>query len=345
MSMKAIHLTKPGKPADVLALETISKPKPEPTDLLVKIKACSVNPIDTKIRQGGFPAPDITGFDASGIVESVGSSVKGYKEGDEVYYAGLLGRPGTTAQYHLVDYRSVAIKPKKLDWVASACIPLVTLTAWELLEEHFNLVQDDPSGKQKEKSIIIINGAGGVGSIATQLARKVFKLGKVIVTASRPETIGHAKKMGATDVISHRKPLKAQLKEKFGVDGVDYIFICYDTNAYLPVAVDIANPLARIGSIVEVSDKLESLHTMDAFMKALSFHWELMFSKGVHKVNMESQGDILKRAAELFDAGGLISLETERDVLSVQSLVKVHEKLESGKAIGKTGLEVGEDIQ
>lgn len=346
MAMKAIHLTKPGKPADVLALETIDIPKPESTDLLVKIKACSVNPIDTKIRQGGFPAPDITGFDASGIVESVGSSVKNrFKPGDEVYYAGSLGRPGTTAQYNLIDYRSAAIKPKKLDWVASACIPLVTLTAWELLEEHFNLVQDDPSGKQKEKSIIIINGAGGVGSIATQLALKVFKLGKVIVTASRSETIEHAKKMGATDVISHREPLKEQLKEKVGVEGVDYVFICYDTNAYLPVAVDIANPLARIGSIVEVSDKLESLHTMDAFMKALSFHWELMFSKGVHKVNMESQGDILKRAAELFDAGVLISLEKERDVLSVQSLVKAHEKLESGKAIGKTGLEVGEDIQ
>ena len=344
MSIKAIHFKEAGPPSK-LELTSIDKPKPEPNDLLVKIKGCAVNPIDTKVRQGAFPASDVTGYDAAGIVEAVGSSVKGFKQGDEVYYAGCLGRPGTTAQYSLVDHRISAHKPKKLDFAAAATIPLVTLTAWELLEEQFNLVQDDPSGKQKNKSLIIINGAGGVGSIATQLARKVFKLGKVIVTASRPETVKHAEKMGATHVINHHKDLKEQLKSQVGLDGVDYVFICYDTTNYLPIACDIANPKARIGSIVEVQKPLQGMEKPDSFMKALSFHWELMFSKPVFKYDEESQGDILRRAAELFDRGDLVSLETERDVLSVKSLIKAHEKLESGKSIGKIAFEVGDDIQ
>lgn len=344
MSIKAIHFKEPGPPSK-LELTTISKPKPQANDLLVKIKACAVNPIDTKVRQGAFPASDITGYDGAGIVEAVGSSVKGFKAGDEIYYSGVLGQPGTTAQYNLVDYRVAALKPKKLDFVAAATAPLVTITAWELLEEHWNLQQNDPSGKQKDRSILIINGAGGVGSIATQLAKSVFKLGKVVVTASRPETIKHAQNLGATHVINHHKDLKEQLKSQVGVDGVDYVFICYDTNSYMPIAVDVANPRAKIGSIVEISEPLKGFEKPDAFMKALSFHWELMLSKGVHGYDLESQGDILRRAAALFDSGDLVSIETERFPLSVESLRKAHEKLESGKMIGKTGLEVGDDIQ
>ncbi|KAI5366360.1 Putative GroES-like superfamily, alcohol dehydrogenase, alcohol dehydrogenase, zinc-binding type 1 [Septoria linicola] len=344
MSIKAIQFKEPGPPSK-LELTTIDKPKPEAGDLLVKIKACAVNPIDTKVRQGAFPASNITGYDAAGIVEAVGSAVKGFKEGDEVYYSGALGRQGTTAQYSIVDHRIAAHKPKEVDFVTAATIPLVTLTAWEMLEEQFNLVQDDPSGKQKNKSLVIINGAGGVGSVATQLARRVFKLGKVIVTASRPETIKHAEKLGATHVINHHKDLKEQLKSEVGIDGVDYVFICYDTTSYLPKAVDIANAKARIGSIVEVQEPLKGLETPDAFMKALSFHWELMFSKAVHKHDEESQGEILRRAATLFDRGDLISIETERHVLSVRSLIEAHEKLESGKSIGKIGLEIGDDIE
>lgn len=156
-TQKAIHYTKPGPAAQVLALTTISIPKVEANDLLVKLKACAVNPVDTKIRVGAFPASDVTGYDAAGIVEEVGSAVKGFKKGDEVYYSGALGRQGSTAQYGVIDYRMAGHRPKKFDWVQSACLPLVTVTAWELLEEHFNLVQDDPSGKQKEKSIIIIS--------------------------------------------------------------------------------------------------------------------------------------------------------------------------------------------
>ena len=344
--MKAIHFKQGGGSAsEVLELVSVDKPEPTSTDLLVKLKACAVNPVDIKIRQGHIPAADVTGYDAAGIVETVGSSVSNFTPGDEVYYSGALGRPGSTAQYGLVDYRLAALKPKKLGWVESACIPLVTVTAWEMLEEHFGLIPGDPHGNQQTKSILIINGAGGVGSIATQLARKVFKLGKVLVTASRPETIKHVESMGATHVISHREPLDTQLKEEAGTESVDYIFICYDTNGYMPTAVQLAAPKARIGSIVEITDKLDGMNDPTAFMKQLSFHWELMLSKSAFQYELESQGAILKRAAELYDEGILTSTMTESHVLSVANLVNVHDKLESGKAIGKIGLEIQEDIQ
>ncbi|KAF2766386.1 NAD(P)-binding protein [Teratosphaeria nubilosa] len=314
-------------------------------DILVKIAACAVNPVDTKIRQGAFPAADITGFDAAGVVETVGANVKGFKQGDEVFYSGVLGRPGSTAQYNLVDYRVSALKPRTLDWATAAAVPLVSLTAWELLADHWGLQVDDPEGVQVKKSILIINGAGGVGSIATQFARKIFKLGKVIVTASREETIEHAKQMGATHTIDHHKPLKDQIQKNAGVEGVEYIFICHSTNNYMQQAVDIASPWGKIGSIVEVSEPLPALHTPDAFMKSLSFTWELMLCKGVYNYDLESQGAILKQVAELYDAGRLTSLVSEKETLSVANLVKAHEKLESGMAIGKIAFEVGDDIQ
>lgn len=344
--MKAIRFKEGGGTAsESLELVTVDKPEPKSTDLLVKLKACAVNPVDIKIRQGAFPASDITGYDAAGVVESVGSSVSKFKQGDEVYYSGALGRPGSTAQYSLVDYRLAALKPKKLNWVESACVPLVTITAWELLEEHFGLIPEDPHRSQRSKSILIINGAGGVGSSATQLASKVFKLGKVIVTASRPETIKHVESMGATHVISHREPLDKQLQQKAGTETVDYIFICYDTNGYMPTAVQLAAPKAKIGSIVEITEKLDGMHDPMAFMKQLSFHWELMLSKTKLEYDLESQGAILEKAAKLYDAGVLKSTMTESHVLSAANLAKVHDKQESGKAIGKIALEIQDDIQ
>jgi len=151
--------------------------------------------------------------------------------------------------------------------------------------------------------------------------------------------------MGATHVLSHHDDLKRQLKENVGVENVNYIFICYDTNAYLPVAVDIAAPKGRIGSIVETTEKLDGLHAMDAFMKQLSFHWEVMLSKGALQYDLESQGDILARAAKLYDEGVLTTLLTASEVLSVKSLITAHEKLESGKAIGKLGFVVPDHIE
>lgn len=301
-----------------------------------------MNPVDFKIRDGEIPGSDITGFDAAGTVEEIGSAVKGFKNGDAVYYSGALGRPGSTAQYNRVDYRLAAHKPKSLDWLHAAAVPLVSITAWELLGEHWGLQPNDSANQQK--TILIINGAGGVGSIATQLARKVFKFGNVVVTASRPETIKHAKNMGASHVIDHHKPLKEQIQKEVGVDAIEYIMICHSTNLYLPTAVELATPWGQIGSIVEVTEPLTALHTTDAFMKSLTFTWELMLSKTVYGNNLESHGRILKTVAQLFDDGTLVSLVTETDTLSVEGLIKAHEKLESGKSIGKLSLKVDDDI-
>lgn len=347
--IKAIHFKEGGgKASECLELTSVPMPEPKPDDLLVNIKACAVNPVDTKIREGKFPASDITGYDAAGVVVKVGSNVKAFQAGDEVYYSGQLGRPGSTATHSLVDSRLAALKPKSLDWANSAAVPLVSITAWELFEEHFGLVEGDPKGMQAKKSILIINGAGGVGSIATQLARKVFKLGRVIVTASRPETIKHAKSMGATETINHHEALKPQLdalQPALPNKGPNYIMICYSTNDYLGPAVEIAAPTAKIGSIVETEEPLPGLHTQDAFMKALSFHWELMLSKGAFGYDLQSQGDILARVAKAYDAGLLNTVMSEQHQLSVTNLVAAHEKLESGKAIGKISLLVGDDIQ
>jgi zinc-binding alcohol dehydrogenase family protein len=342
-----------GPAASSLELTTLPKPTPGPTDLLIQLRACAINPIDTKVRSGAFASSsEITGFDGAGIVEALGSSVRGFDVGDEVYFCGALGRQGTNAQYSLVEHRVVARKPRCLGWAEAACVPLVTLTAWELLEEHFGLVaqgavgNDEARQTQGGKSILIINGAGGVGSAATQLARRVFGLGRVVVTASRPETEEHVRQMGATHVISHREDLKRQLKEKVGIESVEYIFICHGTNPYMSVAVDVASPKGKIGSIVEVvGERLDGMHSMEAFMKQLSFHWEVVLSKPEYKYELESQGDILKRAAKLYDDGVLLSLMRESDVLSVQSLIKAHEKIESGRTIGKIGLEIRESIQ
>lgn len=254
--MKAIQFKKGGGgAAESLEIIEVDKPSPEANDLLVSIKACSVNPVDTKIREGKFPASQVTGYDAAGVVEAVGKDVPSgaFKVGDEVYYAGVLGRQGTMAQYSLVDHRIAAKKPQKLDWAQAAAVPLVSLTAWEMLDEQFGLQQDDPKGKQAQKSILIINGAGGVGTIATQLARHVFKLGKVIVTASRSETVKHAKDMGATHTIDHHKDLKEQVKSVVGIEAVDYIFICHSTPDYMETAVELAAPRGKIVSCIHRS--------------------------------------------------------------------------------------------
>lgn len=341
--MKAIHYTSGGGPPSCLQLQTLDIPKPGPNDLLVQIKACSVNPVDTKIRQGKFPASDITGYDAAGIVTDVGTKVTGFKKGDEVIYAGRLGAQGSTAQYGLVDFRIVAPKPKNWGWADASSIPLVGMTAWEMLVDHFGI---DPKAKETngKKAILIVNGAGGVGSAATQLS-KVFGLGQVIVTASRDETIKHAKELGATIVIDHHKELKPQLKEK-GIKGVKYIMICHTTPLYIEQACEIAKAWGKVGSIVECEEPLQ-FQSMAAFSKALSFHWEFMFANAVSDDDemMKYQGGHLKEISRLCEEGKLKSTVTQTFELSAKNLRKAHEILESGKAIGKISLTVGDDVE
>lgn len=354
-SMQAIHFEKGGGAPDCLALQTIDIPTPGPHDILVKIAASSVNPVDTKIRQGKFAASDVTGYDASGTVHAVGSEVVSFAEGEEVYYSGVLGRPGTMAQYNLIDARLAARKPKSLTFAEAASFPLVSLTAWELLMDHFSLVpygamDSSLATRTNPATILIINGAGGVGSIATQLARHVCRLANVVVTASRPETVAHAKSMGATAVIDHHADLAPQLEALglggsggAGGGGCKYIMICHSTERYLPVATKLASTWGKVGSIVECEAPL-AFQSMDAFGKSLSFHWEFMLAKGSAGVMLESQGRILRQVAKLVDAGVLKSTVTRTAALSVRNLIEAHETLESGKAIGKIVFTVGDSL-
>ena len=334
-----------GKAADCLELQELPRPTPGPGDLLVKVKASAVNPVDTKIRSGAIPAADVTGYDAAGVVEAVGGDVPSsrFKVGDEVFYMGVLKRPGTMSTYHVIDHRMVAPKPEKLSWVDAAGVPLVSLTALELFLEGFNLREGED---YSDKTIVIVNGAGGVGSIATQLARKVFKFGRVVVTASRDETIDWVKKMGATHVLNHHKPLKAQLKPVAGVESCDYFMICHLTPQYLDQAVALCGPGGKIGSIVEAGtgDRLPGLHEMDAFFKSLTFRWEMVLGKSYFDYDVQSQGDMLARISELYDQGLLDTIVTEHQTLSVAALVSAHEKLESGKTIGKIAFTIEETI-
>lgn len=340
--MKAVHYTEGGGPPSCLKVQELSTPKPGEKDLLIQIKACSVNPVDTKIREGKFPASDITGYDAAGVVVEAGSQVSGFKKGDEVIYAGRLGAQGSTAQYALVDYRIAAMKPKSWGWADASSVPLVNITAYEMLVDHFKI---DTTGKDNgDDAILIVNGAGGVGSAAIQLAR-AFGLKNVIVTASRDETIKHAKSLGATHILNHHKDLKPQL-EKQGIDAVKYIMICHSTPEYIEQACEIATTLGKIGSIVECEEPL-AFNSMAAFSKALSFYWEFMFARATSRDDklMKETGAHLKEISRLCEDGTLKSTVTQTFELSASNLRKAHEILESGKAIGKISLTVGDDIK
>ncbi|EPQ60170.1 quinone oxidoreductase [Gloeophyllum trabeum ATCC 11539] len=337
--MKAIYFPEPG-PASVLSLTEVPIPALEtPYDILVQIKACALNPVDTKIRSGKFPAHPILGFDAAGVVEKAGQQAL-YKPGDEVMYSGALGRSGTNAQYSVVDSRIVGRKPKGWGWAETAGLPLVGLTAWEMLEGHFNLKPfQSPS---KEETLLIVNGAGGVGSIATQLAARVFKIKSVIVTASRKETRVWAKRNGATHVINHHEALGPQL-EQLGLKPT-LAFICHDTQKYLEPIVKLMSPWGRIGSIVETDSPL-NFHTMDAFGKALSFHWEFMLAKPANQFDLATQGRMLNDLTKAVEDGDVTSLVTVKEVLSQDSLQRMHRLIEGGVSMGKVVFEVQDTIR
>ncbi|ORX77919.1 zinc-binding alcohol dehydrogenase family protein [Basidiobolus meristosporus CBS 931.73] len=333
--MKVILQKKGG---DVSVFEEGTLPKPTPTggDLLIRNLAVSVNPVDYKVRSGGFvnTYPLVLGWDGAGVVEEVGENVKNYRVGDEVMYSGSLVRPGSNAQYTLVDERIVGKKPKSLSFSEAAGLPLTALTAWEALVEQLSIPLPEAKTAKNPKTLLIINGAGGVGSLATQIASKVLNLTNVITTASRPETIEWCKKMGATHVLNHHHDLKQQLTELNL--SVDYIFICYSTEKYLPIAQDIIKPFGRIVTIVEVEKPLP----FSDMTKSLSFSWEFMFAKSMYNHDMLSQSVILNRIADLVDAGILQTTVTETLEFSVDGLTAAHRKVENGKVIGKITLDM-----
>ncbi|AYV20011.1 MULTISPECIES: zinc-binding alcohol dehydrogenase family protein [Vibrio] len=302
-------------------------------DLLVKVAAISVNPADAKIRVRSavnktLESPRVLGFDAVGEVVSVGSKVTNFTEGERVYYAGDVTRPGTNAQYHAVDSRIVARAPKGLTDAEAAVVPLTALTGWEAL---FDRLRVDPS---ERKTLLIIGGAGGVGSITTQIAKQLTNL-TVIATASRPETEAWVKEMGADYVANHRNLVESV--HDLGFETVDYIFNVADTVGHWDAMAELIAPQGMIGSIVEFDSGID-LSKLQG--KSVGFVWELMFTRSIYKTqDMYKQGDILKQVANLIDSGRIQStLTKEINGFNAESLKQGHRLMESGAMIGKLAI-------
>ena len=308
-------------------------PVPDGYDLLVKISAISVNPVDFKIRKNAamdtiLDTPKIIGWDAVGTVESVGDKTSRFKVGDEVFYAGDLTRSGCNAEYQLIDERIVGHKPKKFTIAEAAAIPLTGLTAWESL---FDRIKVNPES-DKGKTVLMLAGAGGVGSIAIQIAKKVANL-TVIATASRPESEKWCKGLGADFVVNHHD-LQSEL-EKIGHSQVDYILDFVDINGYWETIAEIIKPQGHIVSITGNNDPL-NLNLVRT--KSVSFSWELMYTRSMFTTDdIDRQHHILNEIADLMDAGTLkTTLATTLEGFTVENLKKAHQMQESGKTIGKT---------
>ncbi|HPX89084.1 MAG TPA: zinc-binding alcohol dehydrogenase family protein [Methylophilaceae bacterium] len=332
--MKAIGYKQPGPITANDALIEFETTAPElgPHDLLVAVKGISVNPVDVKVR-AAFPAEHgtkIIGYDAAGIVKAVGSAVTLFKVGDEVFYAGDITRSGTNAELHAVDERIVGKKPESLNFAEAAGLPLTSITAWELLFDSLALKEGEGEGE----SILIIGGAGGVGSILIQLAKKLTKL-TVIATASRQDTVEWVKKMGADHVIDHRASLVDQVKA-LGLQP-RYVASLNGTEGHFPAIVELIKPRGHIALIDD--PKVFDIKTIKP--KALSFSWEFMFARSMFKTeDIDKQHALLNRVSELIDSGALISTVTNNlGKLSVATLKNAHEQQESGRVIGKNVLE------
>lgn len=329
--MKAIAYTQNGT-ASVLTDLQLPAPTPGPRDLLVQVQAISVNPVDTKVRSGAaVTEPRVLGWDAVGVVQQVGDQVSLFKVGDSVFYAGAIDRPGSNSELHLVDERIVGHKPQSLDNAHAAALPLTSITAWELLFDRLGV----PEGGGEGQSLLIIGAAGGVGSILTQLARKLTRL-TVIGTASRDETRQWVTDLGAHHVIDHSKPLVAQL-EAIGVGQVDHVASLTHTDKHFEQLIEALRPQGQLALI----DDPKSLDVMPMKRKALSLHWELMFTRSLFQTSdMIKQHELLERVAELIDNGVLrTTLGEHYGAINAANLIRAHELIESGKAKGKIVLE------
>ena len=330
--MKAIALTRYLPIDDPQSLVDVELPDPRAAghDLLVRVEAVSVNPVDTKVRAPKArveAAPKVLGYDA-GIVETVGEAVTLFRPGDAVYYAGDITRPGTNAQRHLVDERIVGPKPATLDFAQAAALPLTVLTAWELLFDRFGF---DADGGDQEASLLVIAGAGGLGSIMLQLARRAGLT--TIATASRPQTIEWCRRMGADHVVDHRRPLRPQL-EAAGFGAADAIACLSSVEPYWPQISDLIAAQGRIGLVVGLGGPLD-LEAIKS--KSASVHWEYMFTRAQYRTEDRiRQHEILARTAHLVDRGELHTTLTDTlRPIDAANLREAHRRLESGATIGK----------
>jgi NADPH2:quinone reductase len=315
------------------ALVDITLPNPEPLgrDLLVQVRAVSVNPVDTKVRMRAKPEAGewkVLGYDAAGTVVATGPGATLFKPGDDVFYAGDITRSGTNAEYHLVDERIVGRKPASLDWAQAAALPLTAITAWEALFDRLDVVRQVPGSN----AILIVGGAGGVASIAVQLARQLTGL-TVIGTASRPETAAWVRDLGAHHVVDHARPLAAQI-EPLGAPG--FVFSTTQTGTHIAEIAQLIAPQGRFGVI----DDPATLDIVPFKRKAVSVHWELMFTRPMFQTaDMAAQGVLLNEVARLVDSGTLrTTLGENFGAINATNLKRAHALIESGRARGKVVL-------
>ena len=334
--IKAIGLDKPGSSKDLKVVHYERKPL-GPRDILVRVHAVSINPVDYKKRLSGFfeaspndeKNPLVLGYDASGVVIAVGSEVKYYKVGDEVYYLGDLRRKGTNSTEHAVDERIVGPKPKSLTHAQAAAIPLVFATALEGIVDQLH-IPENPE-KNKGKAMLVVGGAGGMGSAVIQLAKNILGL-TVIATASREESIAYCKKMGADIVINHKNPLADELK-KHDIKGVNYIYCCADMTAdYFKQFVEVILPF---GAMVGIIGYNEPLDFKPISFKCITVGTEFVFARSALDVDPDRQREDLAKISQWLDEKKIEHNLTTVEDFSVEALARAHDKVQSGTMIGK----------
>lgn len=329
--MKAIVYSQNLPATDLQSLYDTELPTPTPgeNDLLVAVKAVSVNPVDTKIRRNADTQGQqrVLGWDAAGVVVAVGSAVTGFKANDEVWYAGAIDKPGSNSEFQLVDQRIASHKPKSLSFTEAAALPLTAITAWELLFDRFELNKYNTKGK----SLLVIGAAGGVGSVLLQLAREKTQL-NIIGTASRAESAEWIKSLGADLVLDHKKPMAAQLKT-LGLPEVDYVISLTHTDHHFNDILELIKPQGKLALI----DDPELIDIRPMKRKSLSLHWELMFTRSLYQTeDMIAQQQLLQQVADMVDAGKLkTTLNSDFGTINAENLRKAHQLIESQQAIGK----------
>jgi len=339
--MKAVgfQASREGTSPDALEDIEIDRPTASGRDLLVRVKAISVNPVDTKVRRrvtGTGGVHQVLGWDAVGEVVAAGEQVIAYQPGDQVWYAGDVTRPGANAEYHLVDERIVGRRPGTLSDAEAAAIPLTAITAWELLIDRLHLDQAPACGNTPDPRLLIVGAAGGVGSVLIQLARHLTDA-KVIATASRPESQAWVKDLGADYIIDHRKPFSEELS-RVGMDDVTHVISLNHTDDHFDQLIEV---LAPQGKFALIDDPQTLLDIRKLKKKSLSLHWELMFTRSMFETDdITKQRDLLDRVAELIDAGSIrTTVGAHYGAICAENLRRAHRDIESGKAIGKIVLE------
>jgi len=334
MKAVAYYQSLPITHAEALLDIELAAPQAQGRDLLVAVKAVSVNPVDVKVRANMAPEQGqakVIGWDAAGIVQAVGPDVTMFKPGDEVWYAGSLTRPGTNSELHLVDQRIVGRKPATLSFAQAAALPLTTITAWELLFERLQVTRDNGQGK----SLLVIGAAGGVGSILVQLARQLTGL-TIIGTASRPDTADWITRLGAHHVIDHSQPLDQEIR-RLGLPPVDYVASLNQSELHWSAIAELVAPQGKVALI----DDPDHLDVKLLKRKSVSLHWEFMFTRSMFETaDMQQQHVLLNEVARLVDASVIETTLAETfGTINAANLKRAHALIESNRAKGKTVLE------